>query len=728
MEHLATISEHYSSGFPNATQALKECLSQPDTRHALAEDVRAFAEAYAQDRSLLRFHFQQPNALLNRLVELKLPRRDYVSVISDIPQEKGFITQDEIEAALVNHSVYENGNRQINAYFQENHTQAEKARFAQEHYGIGGRSHALSGAQGSSMDFDSKGIRFQKKDCDAVLLSWNAVAKRIDELIASERYLPSELTEPITTQPVQEAIAIEDSVLIEPAESISSDVQYARESLIPNETMFEFEGRSYLVDRVNEKSGTVNFQDITFTYATGFPIFRNEPIAFVRRMMETSIPEPEPLQNFRITDDRLGEGTSSQKYAANMVAIRTLKTIEAENRAATPDEQEALSRYVGWGGLSSCFEESHLKYDELKTLLTDAEYEAARASTLNAHYTSPTVINAIYEAVGNMGFIAGNILEPACGVGNFFGLLPDSMTQSSLYGTELDSITGHIAQKLYPNADIQVAGFETTDRRDFYDLAIGNVPFGQYQVDDKAYNKLGFSIHNYFFAKAIDQVRPGGVIAFVTSRYTMDQKSPDVRRYIAERAELLGAIRLPNNAFKANAGTDVVSDILFLQKRDAPMVSEPDWVHLGVNADGHAINSYFIDHPEMILGTESSISTQYGKQDFTVVPVEGAVLSKQLHEAVGHIHGELGEWSMETERLENQGGSILLPADPNVKNFSYTVVDGDVYYRENSHMVRPELNPTAKERIKGLVAMASIKNACSIFIIVCMWGNASIGM
>ena len=418
-------------------------------------------------------------------------------------------------------------------------------------------------------------------------------------------------------------------------------------------------------------------------------------------------------QNFHITDDALGVGGAKAKFRANMAAIHLLQELEFEGLQASPEQQEILSRYVGWGGLADAFDENKPNWSdefaELYATLSPEEYAAARASTLNAHYTSPTVIKAIYEAVGNMGFQTGNILEPSMGVGNFFGCLPESMQGSKLYGVELDSITGRIAKQLYPKADITIAGFETTDRKDFYDLAVGNVPFGQYQVDDRAYNKLGFSIHDYFFAKTLDQVRPGGVIAFVTSRYTMDKQSPEVRRYIAQRAELLGAIRLPNNAFRANAGTDVVSDILFLQKRDRPIEIEPDWVHLGQNEDGFAINRYFVDHPEMIFGRQTSESTQYGKQDFTVVPIEGLELADQLHDAVKNIRGTYQEAEL-PELGEGEQIDTSIPADPNVKNYSYTVVDGEVYYRENSRMVKPELNATAAERIKGMVALRDCVN------------------
>ena len=413
-------------------------------------------------------------------------------------------------------------------------------------------------------------------------------------------------------------------------------------------------------------------------------------------------------QNFHISDDHLGEGGPKAKYQANVAAIKLLKHLEETTGQATPEQQEVLSRYVGWGGLADAFDPDKsawaAEFSELKELLTPEEYAAARASTLNAHYTSPTVIRAIYEAVEKMGFRAGNILEPSMGVGNFFGMLPESMAGSRLYGVELDSISGRIAKQLYPKADITVAGFETTDRRDFYDLAIGNVPFGQYQVNDKAYNKLGFNIHNYFFAKALDQVRPGGVVAFVTSRYTMDAKDSTVRRYLAQRAELLGAIRLPNDAFKKNAGTEVVSDILFLQKRDRPLDIAPDWTQVGRTEDGFTVNQYFLDHPEMVLGRPTAESTQYGKQDYTVAPIEGLELADQLHDAVKYIQGTYQEAAL-PELGEGEDIDESLPADPNVKNYSYTVVDGAVYFRENSRMVRPDLNATAEARVKGLVGL-----------------------
>ena len=520
-------------------------------------------------------------------------------------------------------------------------------------------------------------------------------------------------------------------------------------ALLPLGTTIHMEGRAFRVDSVNFDKDSVSLQDVALAEMR-MPVFRQEPLAVVRSLYEQEQTEPElsdeelgelpistvidgevqtfpdaaaldealnavPAGNFRITDDRLGEGGAKQKYARNIEAIRTLFKLEQEHRGATAEEQQVLSQYVGWGGLADAFDPSKdswaKEYAELKGLLSEDEYAAARSSTLNAHYTSPTVIRGIYDAVERMGFRSGNILEPSMGVGNFFGMLPDSMADSRLYGVELDSITGRIAKKLYPQADITVAGFETTDRRDFYDLAVGNVPFGQYKVNDKAYNKLGFSIHNYFFAKAIDQVRPGGVVAFVTSRYTLDSKDSSARKHMAERADWLGAIRLPNNAFRANAGTDVVSDIIFLQKRDRPADIELAWVQLGKTEDGFAINQYFVDHPEMVLGVLSTESTQYGREELTVAPLEGISLADQLAEAVQHIEGQYTEVEVETPDIADaENEKHILPADPEVKNFSYTVVDGEVFYRENSVMTQVELSDTAKGRVTGMVELRQIVN------------------
>ena len=522
-----------------------------------------------------------------------------------------------------------------------------------------------------------------------------------------------------------------------------------REDYLPLGATVHMEGRAFRVDNVNFDKDSVTLQDVALAEMR-MPIFREEPLALVRELYEqeqddrqlsdeeldalpiSAVVDGEvqtfpdaaaldealnavPAGNFHITDDHLGEGGAKQKYARNIEAIRTLFKLEQEHRGATAEEQQVLSQYVGWGGLADAFDpgkDSWAKeYAELKGLLSEDEYAAARSSTLNAHYTSPTVIRGIYDAVERMGFRSGNILEPSMGVGNFFGMLPDTMQDSRLYGVELDSITGRIAKMLYPQADITVAGFETTDRRDFYDLAVGNVPFGQYKVNDKAYNKLGFSIHNYFFAKAIDQVRPGGVVAFVTSRYTMDSKDSTARKHMAERADLLGAIRLPNNAFRANAGTDVVSDIIFLQKRDRPEDIEPAWVQLGKTEDGFAINQYFVDHPEMVLGQLTTESTQYGREELTVAPIDGANLADQLTEAVRHIEGQYTAAEVDAPDIaEEETTRRTLPADPEVKNFSYTVVDGEVFYRENSVMTQVELSDTAKGRVTGMVELRQIVN------------------
>ena len=545
----------------------------------------------------------------------------------------------------------------------------------------------------------------------AMDLPWAKVQRRIAQLIKEDRFFTEEEQErfddidPIAIREVLEQRGVVGGQVVDPEKldqdpfirQVTSDVERIAQE--EQAQAPDLSGQS-----ITRQGDTITIGDGNPSHEIDITVTDEEWQQIQDVLPNTAV----PAENFRITDDHLGEGGSKAKFRMNVDAIRTLQEIEAQGRSATPAEQEVLSRYVGWGGLADAFDESKPgwanEYQELLTLLTPEEYASARASTLNAHYTSPTVIRAIYEAVGNMGFTAGNILEPACGVGNFFGMLPEEMSGSRLYGVELDSISGRIAKQLYPKADITVAGFETTDRRDFYDLAIGNVPFGQYKVSDRAYDKLGFSIHDYFFAKALDQVRPGGVIAFVTSRYTMDKQSPEVRRYIAQRAELLGAIRLPNNAFRANAGTDVVSDILFLQKRDRPIDIEPDWVHLGQNEDGFAINSYFVDHPEMILGRQTSESTQYGRQDFTVAPIEGLELADQLHDAVKYIRGSYQEAEL-PELGEGEEIDTSIPADPNVKNYSYAVVDGEVYFRENSRMVKPDLNATAEARVKGMVAL-----------------------
>ena len=1152
--YLSCLSGIQRTGFPEETAWLAEQLNRPEFRQTLAEEYAAFWTAYQQDRELLRFHYHKPREIWENLKDLSLSRRTFSSDLSQVPTVQHFITEDEIDAAMTNGSSFAGGKGRIFVFFQGNHTDKEKVDFLKREYGIGGRSHALSGATYSGEDHDGKGLHYKKQDCPDVNFTWEKVSKRITELIRKGRYLteqeqaeydkireekalaeddaiqaqqptpeiweyngvkehhpddmvlyqmgdffelygedaktaaaelgfnlttraipgggrvemcgfpakrleqvveqlrdqhdvtisavpeggrerqeysmPSidheaeqhidaqeaefgadgnrvfrdteattsptirelyEQYKPVVTAAISEDTAyrnacghsdrenaviegnaairravlgsgdlelirlysdvpefrqrlhrevidetyprlhemlrplsqddIDDAIRawngdiqskhavvrymeqhgrekdtaawlahefnggdgktpfsvrpespertvlpwpkvqrriaqlikedrfyteaeqdrfdnIDPiairealaergivngelvdeeklnngpfiqrvmadVEQIAaeergqlnqslSDAEYARHNLIPGETTFALDGRTFRVSKLEPDIGRVELQDVTFANAVGFPIFRVEPISVIRQHLEqkpepaqpgfttepvtvypgdknhlpydvvvqtlrTNEPEPpapaaEPektldevldehpvsiqvngqwqtfpnaraaeeaaygeykdnlrrtAENFRITDDHLGEGGPKAKFQANIAAIKLLKYLEETTEQATPEQQEILSRYVGWGGLADAFDLEKpawaAEYTQLKELLTPEEYAAARGSTLNAHYTSPTVIRAIYEAVGRMGFETGNILEPSCGVGNFFGMLPESMAGSKLYGVELDSISGRIAQQLYPKADITVAGFETTDRRDFYDLAIGNVPFGQYQVRDKAYDKLNFNIHNYFFAKALDQVRPGGVVAFVTSRYTMDAKDSTVRRYLAQRAELLGAIRLPNDAFKKNAGAEVVSDIIFLQKRDRPLDIAPEWTQTGQTQDGFSINRYFLDHPEMVLGRQEPESTAHG-MDYTVNPIEGLELADQLHDAVKYIRATYQEAEL-PELGEGEAIDTSIPADPNVKNYSYTVVDGTVYFRENSRMVRPDLNATAEARVKGLVGL-----------------------
>ena len=1152
--YLSCLSGIQRTGFPEETAWLAEQLNRPEFRQTLAEEYAAFWTAYQQDRELLRFHYHKPREIWENLKDLSLPRTTFTAQLTEVPAAKQFITEDEIDAAMTNGSSFAGGKGRIFVFFQGNHTDKEKVDFLKREYGIGGRSHALSGATYSGEDHDGKGLHYKKQDCPDVNFTWEKVSKRITGLIRKGRYLteqeqaeydkiqtekalaeedalqaqqptpeiweyngvkerhpddmvlyqigdffelygedaktaaaelgfnlttraipgggrvemcgfpanrleqvveqlrdqhdvtisavpeggrerqeysmPSidheaeqhidaqeaefgadgnrvfrdteattsptirelheqykptvlaavmedvpyrnacghsdhenaviegnaairravlgsgdlelirlysdvpefrqrlhrevidetyprlhEMLRPLSQDDIDDAIRAwngdiqskhavvrymkdharekdtaawlahefnggdgktpfsvrpespERTVLpwpkvqrriaqlikedrfyteaeqdrfdnIDPiairealaergivngelvdeeklgndafiqrvmadVEQIAaeeqeqsnqslSDAEYARHNLIPGETTFALDGRTFRVSKLEPDIGRVELQDVTFANAVGFPIFRVEPISVIRQHLEqkpepaqpgfttepvtvypgdknhlpydvvvqtlrTNEPEPpapaaEPektldevldehpvsiqvngqwqtfpnaraaeeaaygeykdnlrrtAENFRITDDHLGEGGPKAKFQANIAAIKLLKYLEETTEQATPEQQKILSRYVGWGGLADAFDPEKpawaAEYTQLKELLTPEEYTAVRGSTLNAHYTSPTVIKAIYEAVGRMGFETGNILEPSCGVGNFFGMLPEEMRNSRLYGVELDSISGRIAKQLYPKADITVAGFETTDRRDFYDLAVGNVPFGQYQVRDKAYDKLNFSIHNYFFAKALDQVRPGGVVAFVTSRYTMDAKDSTVRRYLAQRAELLGAIRLPNNAFKANAGTEVVSDIIFLQKRDRPLDIVPEWTQTGQTQDGFSINRYFLDHPEMVLGRQEPESTAHG-MDYTVNPIEGLELADQLHDAVKYIHGTYQEAEL-PELGEGEAIDTSIPADPNVKNYSYTVVDGTVYFRENSRMVRPDLNATAEARVKGLVGL-----------------------
>ena len=908
-------------GYPEAVQKIAAKLADPEGREAVLGDYLAFREAYKADRGVLRFHSHDVDGIFVSLAAQLLERRKFTSDMERVPVVNSFITQDEIGDALSHGGGVAGSKWRILRHFTEEHSLSEKAAVLKDLYGIGGRSHALSGATGSGENHDAKGIRLSKPGCEDVNLTWSAVARRIDELIASDRYMTeAELAEydlhtaayakyrdvkasnsdaivlvahggsyyaygPDCEQ-VSRTLGLREQraggldYVVIPGEQLDealeklrsrSVVVYVDEAGVEHTLSFiisDAEREQYekqLVEALVNDSAYVNavrnsdsqnardegyaairriaaestdmrflklyhdnaefrnglrndvlaaaYKEVSerpavlqprepsasaygvgdFVWLDGqefkitdlqrgyvellppelpYPIYRTERRADFERMLRrdernrhitdylvqetlpSEVPatsdkpvqpeEPVPsdeakpvvyipvdgewqgfpsvaaaeeaalekfqketrrrARNFRITDEHLGEGGAKAKCRANIEAIQLLKYLERNGFQASPEQQDKLSGYVGWGGIPEVFDENKpdwsKEYAELKALLTPEEYESARGSTLNAHYTSPAVIRAIYEAVGSMGFEGGRILEPSMGVGNFFGLLPENMANSRLYGVELDSITGRIAKQLYPKADITVAGFETTNRYGFFDLAVGNVPFGQYQVHDPEYDRLGFSIHNYFAAKMLDQVRPGGIVAFVTSRYTLDAKDESVRRYLAERGELLGAIRLPNNAFRANAGTDVVSDIIFLQRREQPLTELPDWVHVGTTPEGFTVNRYFLDHPDMVLGTPTAESTQYGRQDYTVAPIEGADLSELLHKAIQNIHGEYAE--REIEEAEN---TDILPADPDVRNYSFTLVGGDVYYREGGIMVRQDVSAAMTERIKGLMEL-----------------------
>ena len=915
--------------FPDCVNHLSEKMEQPEFLHGLIRQMEVFADAVAMQPDLMRFRFLLPKDILPRLRDLALARKELPEGEMLLPDVRGFMTQDEIDAVLTQSAPIAGAGSRIYQFFSEPHSTNEKLEFLKNEYGIGGRMPGVSGEHGSSESHDAKGIQLRKSNCPDVLLKWNQVAERVSELIRQNRYLTPNRREtdnnaPTQQQPTEQALfesykltvgnvlskdeafvnacrnSDRQNAYLEGTQAIrrivmaSDDLQLVRlyfdtpsfherlhqelldelyptlaASSIPppyqvvtyhhfengfdskldyptleeaikaaqgyvNGTMsgdgFAYDGAAvynlqerrylyilgdypdakahaqvegrdfseqpegaaatqksespaaftdaphplmshyqvgdtvYLGDTaflIEEITDThVNLRDPTLLYpissverrdtfeqmlaedtrndelfykqtdampaeSENFVLTEEAPsdpapqqpqeeirlhnlvIDLTGQETERKEAEPYKAQNFHITDEHLGEGGAKTKYAFNIAAIQTLKQIEAESRQATPQEQETLSKYVGWGGLPQAFDAENAswqkEYQQLKSLLTDEEYAAARGSTLNAHYTSPVVIRAMYEALDSMGFQDGNVLEPACGVGNFFGMLPEAMQSSKLYGVELDSITGRMARQLYPDARIEITGFEKTNRKDFFDVAVGNVPFGNYKVADRAFDKYGFLIHDYFLAKTLEQVRPGGVIAFITSKGTMDKASPEVRRYIAQRAELLGAIRLPNNAFKANAGTEVTSDILFLQKREHPIDIEPDWIHLGQTADGIPVNSYFVDHPDMMLGRMQWDKSMYGNEkETTCEPIPGADLAQQLHAAVRNIDGEYKRIEI-SETDINEGRTI--PADPDVRNFSYALVNGQVYYRENSVMTRPVLNQTTQERIKGMIEL-----------------------
>jgi len=584
--------------------------------------------------------------LLNEKVSYPLPEEVKVAV-------EDFITADEIDHTLTRGSGFEHGSFRIYDFYHQEHTLKEAADFLKNEYGTGGTSHALAGSDRSFKDYDAKGIKLRKGSImtpDAeVLLSWNIVAKRIEKLMKEDRYLSAE-----------------------------DKVKYAQYK-----------------QKQEEKALQQAKEEL------------DEVIGEPEVLLENNVSEDISAENYVISDMELGVGTAKEKFQRNVEAIRTLETIESEKRPATNEEQEVLSKYVGWGGLADAFDETKSawakEYAELKTLLSEEEYISARESTLNAHYTSPVIIQEIYRTLQRMGFTKGNLLEPSMGIGNFFGMLPETMRESHLYGVELDSLTGRIARLLYPKANITVDGYEkTTFPNDFFDAAVGNVPFGQYKVADKKYDKFNFLIHDYFFGKTLDQVRPGGVIAFVTSKGTMDKENPKVRKYIAQRAELLGAVRLPNTAFKANAGTEVTSDILFLQKRDRIVDIEPDWVHLSQDENGIAMNSYFVKHPEMVVGSMEMVSGPYGMES-TCVPDDSLPFDEQLQKSLSFVKGSYEE--IELEELNEELTVEVIPAVPEVKNFSYALIDDRLYYRENSLMRPVEAAEGMLERIKGMVAI-----------------------
>ena len=598
--------------------------------------------------------------------------------------ELSFITQDEIDAVLRKGGITAGGRNRIYEYFMEHHDTKEAADFLKNEYGTGGSSPGIIGAYQSDAFHDAKGLRLSKGKIGnpdvTVLLKWNKVAERVRQLVRSDDYLSPEEMEKYEER--QEAQRLADLEEAQQAFNSENDLESPQEEP---------------VHEVQEQEDTT--ESLEETVFNESEAETESPIQQLEEMV--------PAGNFHITDDELGQGTPKEKFRANIMAIQLLKKCEDENRNATLEEQEILSRYVGWGGLADAFDETksawETEYLELKTVLTPEEYAAARASTLNAHYTQPIVIESMYQVLENLGFTKGNILEPSMGVGNFFGMLPENLNQSKLYGVELDSISGRIAKLLYPDANIQIKGFEKTDYpNDFFDVAIGNVPFGAYKVNDRQYDRYNFMIHDYFLAKTIDQLRPGGVAALITTKGTMDKASPEVRKYLAERADLLGAIRLPNTAFKANAGTEVSADILFFQKRESLTKEMPEWINLNSDVNGITVNQYFVQHPEMILGEMKEVSGPYGMET-TCAPMEGADLELQLQEAVKHIKGSMAPAvDVETE-LDEMPESI--PADPNVRNYSYTVVDDQVYYRVNSLMNQVKMPAATAERVKGMVAI-----------------------
>ena len=773
---------HLRSIYPEITDYLEEKLEDPQWLSELNERLDALAEAYEENHSIMRFHHYNP-------INISKQFQKFADEVIPYQVRDGFawkehpmfITQDEIDAYLAGGGAYSQGRLRTYSFYLLHEDERSRTGFIKEQYGIGGSSHALSGADDSHANYDGKGLFLARgaygNPYTSILLSWNKVANRVAYLIKNDQFLqaedyarmpeyereqmankvlrfydrlPEEIDRPFTDDFFWEKPGKEMVSVLENPEQTEELLQKMDAALAALPLDFEAYGTNYqqkteLLSELHqyaegtytifptpeaepsfaEPSGhQMTMFDFLDTKAVIEPTVVDmsdvEEIEEEEVTAEESIPESQEQEkaviephNFRIQDNDLGAGGPKAKYKANMEAIHLLQTLEKEERLATPEEQEILSRYVGWGGIPQAFEESNSswanEYLELKNTLSSEEYSAARASTLNAFYTSPTVIRSMYEVLENMGLKQGNILEPSCGVGNFMGLIPESMGKANMYGVELDPVSGRIAKQLYQKNKIAVQGFEETSYPDsFFDCVIGNVPFGAYQVSDRRYDRHHFMIHDYFIAKSLDLVRPGGVVAVVTSSGTMDKQNPAVRQYIANRAELLGAIRLPNNAFQRNANTSVVSDILFFQKRDRASIEEPEWLNLKETQEGYSVNAYFAEHPEMVLGEFTTESTQYGKQEVTVKPKEGITLEEQLKEAVQNIHGTITELELSDTELEEDVVSI--PADPEVKNFSFTVVNDEVYYRENSVMNRMELPAMTAERVKGMVKIRDVTN------------------
>ncbi|NSG94507.1 DEAD/DEAH box helicase family protein, partial [Blautia faecis] len=773
---------HLRSIYPEITDYLEEKLEDPQWLSELNERLDALAEAYEENHSIMRFHHYNP-------INISKQFQKFADEVIPYQARDGFawkehpmfITQDEIDAYLAGGGAYSQGRLRTYSFYLLHEDERSRTGFIKEQYGIGGSSHALSGADDSHANYDGKGLFLARgaygNPYTSILLSWNKVANRVAYLIKNDQFLqaedyarmpeyereqmankvlrfydrlPEEIDRPFTDDFFWEKPGKEMVAVLENPEQTEELLQKMDAALAALPLDFEAYGTNYqqkteLLSELHqyaegtytifptpeaepsfaEPSGhQMTMFDFLDTKAVAEPTvvdmsdveeIEEEEVTAEESILESQEQEKAVIEpyNFRIQDNDLGAGGPKAKYKANMEAIHLLQTLEKEERLAAPEEQEILSRYVGWGGIPQAFEESNSswadEYLELKNTLSPEEYRAARASTLNAFYTSPTVIRSMYEALENMGLKQGNILEPSCGVGNFMGLIPESMGKANMYGVELDPVSGRIAKQLYQKNKIAVQGFEETSYPDsFFDCVIGNVPFGAYQVSDRRYDRHHFMIHDYFIAKSLDLVRPGGVVAVVTSSGTMDKQNPAVRQYIANRAELLGAIRLPNNAFQRNANTSVVSDILFFQKRDRASIEEPEWLNLKEIPEGYSVNAYFAEHPEMVLGDFTTESTQYGKQEVTVKPKEGITLEEQLKEAIRNIHGTITELELSDTELEEDVVSI--PADPDVKNFSFTVVNEEVYYRENSVMNRMELPAMTAERVKGMVKIRDVTN------------------